>query len=107
MGYLDPLDRIKQIARAQRPLISRRQVIALVPVFGAIAYVASDTMTKKGLGRLLVDQAAYKMPVKLYRRLGMARLTAPRLPQVGAGRLEDRVSPHEAAPEAFPVHADD
>ena len=53
--------------------------IALLPAFGAIAYVASETMVKKGLGRLLVDQSAYKMPFGLYRRLGLARFTAPRL----------------------------
>ena len=53
-------------------------LLALVPAFGAIAYVVSDTMTKKGLGRLLVDQAAYKMPFSLYRRLHLAVLTAPK-----------------------------
>ncbi|MEE8442468.1 MAG: hypothetical protein V3S37_01855, partial [Dehalococcoidia bacterium] len=64
-----------------RPLeaIAVFMLIALVPAFGAIAYVASDTMTKKGLGRLLVDQAAYKMPFSLYRRLNLARITSPRL----------------------------
>ena len=82
-------------------------LLALVPAFGAVAYVVSDTITKKGLGRLLVDQAAYKMPFKLYRRLGLARLTAPRLPQAGPGRLEDSVAPNEAVLEAVPVHAYD
>ena len=82
-------------------------LLALLPVFGAIAYVASATMTKKGLGRLLVDQAAYKMPFKLYHRLGLARLTAPRRLQEGAGRLENSVSPYEAVLEAVPVGADD
>ena len=52
-------------------------LIALLPAFGAIAYVASGTMTRKGLGRLLVDQAAYKMPFGLYHRLGVGRITAP------------------------------
>ena len=82
-------------------------LIALVPAFGAIAYVASDTMTKKGLGRLLVDQAAYKMPFKLYRRLGLARHTAPRLPQPAATRSQGSVSSYQPVPGALPVHMDD
>jgi hypothetical protein len=54
-------------------------LIALLPGFGAIAYTASYTTMRKGLGRLLVDQAAYKMPFGLYRHLGLARITAPQL----------------------------
>ena len=82
-------------------------LIALVPVFGAIAYIASDTMTKKGIGRLMIDQAAYKMPFGLYRRLGMARITAPRLPQQAARRTADSACPQETFAEAVPAHACD
>ena len=62
-------------------------LLALVPVFGAIAYAVSGPMVKKhGPGRLLVDQAATKLPFGLYRRLGMARFTTPRPPQASATR---------------------
>ena len=75
-------------------------LIALLPAFGAIAYVASQTMVKKGLGRLLVDQAAYKMPFGLYRRLGLARFTAPRIAQPVASGSGKRSSSGGAVLEA-------
>ena len=75
-------------------------LIALLPAFGAIAYGASETMVKKGLGRLLVDQAAYKMPFGLYRRLGLARFTAPRLAQLAASGSGKGSSPGGAVLEA-------
>ena len=53
-------------------------LIALIPGFGAIAYVASGTMVKTGLGRILIDQSAYKLPFGLYRKLGLARFTLTR-----------------------------
>ena len=52
-------------------------LIALIPGFGAISYVASDTMVRTGLGRMLLDQTAHKLPFGLYRRLGLERVTAP------------------------------
>ena len=56
-------------------------LLALLPAVGAIAYAASDPVVKKGLGWLLIDQSASKLPVGLYRRLRLARITAPtRLP---------------------------
>ena len=70
-------------------------LIALVPVFGAVAYVASGTM-KSGLGRLLVDQAAYKMPFKLYRRLRVERITAPRPSRPAARQPAEGLSSYEA-----------
>ena len=51
-------------------------LLALVPAIGAIAYAGSEPMMK-GPGRLLLDQGAAKLPFQLYRRLGLARLTAP------------------------------
>ena len=53
-------------------------LVALIPGFGAVAYVASGTMVKAGLGRMLLDQSAYKLPFGLYEKLGLARLTRPR-----------------------------
>ena len=52
-------------------------LLALIPGFGAIAYVASDTMGKTGLGRLLLDQSAYNLPFGLYHKLGLGRFTLP------------------------------
>jgi hypothetical protein len=52
-------------------------LLALVPVVGAVAYAVSEPMLK-GPGWMLTDQAASKLPFKLYRRLGLARITMPR-----------------------------
>ena len=52
-------------------------LLGLVPGFGAIAYAVSEPMLK-GPGRMLVDESASRLPFKLYRRLGLARFTAPR-----------------------------
>ena len=54
-------------------------LLALVPALGAVSYAASDTITRKGLGRMLLDQAARKLPFRLYDRLGLARITIPQL----------------------------
>ena len=68
-------------------------LIALVPAVGAIAYVASNTAATRGLGRLLLDQAAYRMPFGLYRRLRLARITAPPIPLAKARQSDRAVSP--------------
>ncbi|MCH9040526.1 MAG: hypothetical protein IIC23_14225 [Chloroflexi bacterium] len=47
-------------------------LLSLVPGVGAISYVVSGIMIRNGLGRMLFDQAAYKLPFGLYRRLGLA-----------------------------------
>lgn len=52
-------------------------LLALVPAVGAMAYAVSDTMVKKGLGRMLLDQSAHKVPFRLYDRLRLGRITAP------------------------------
>jgi hypothetical protein len=51
-------------------------VLGLVPAVGAVAYAVSEPMLK-GPGRMLLDEASSKLPFKLYRRLGLYRLTAP------------------------------
>ena len=81
-------------------------LISLIPLVGAGAYLASGTLRRSGLTRLLIDQVAYKMPFKLYRRLGLARLTAARQEQVRAGLLEDGVASYKPVPEAVRVGAD-
>jgi hypothetical protein len=78
-------------------------LLALVPAFGAIAYVASDTMIRNGLGRMLLDQSAHKVPFGLYRRLGLARVTAPRFPQPATAGLGVGFSSHETVVDSVPV----
>ena len=53
-------------------------LISLIPGFGTIAYMASGTVRSTGLTRLLIDQIASKLPFRLYGRLGLSNLTAPR-----------------------------
>ena len=54
-------------------------LLGLIPGFGTIAYFASGTVRKSGIARMLTDQFAYKLPFKLYTRLHLARVTAPRM----------------------------
>jgi hypothetical protein len=51
-------------------------LFALIPAAGAVAYALSGPMVKGGLGRVLVDQSAHKIPFGLYHRLGLSRFTA-------------------------------
>ena len=64
-------------------------LISLVPLLGTVAYLASGTVRKSGVSRMFIDQSAYKLPFRLYSRLGLAHIAAPRLPK--------------AAPAATPV----
>ena len=57
-------------------------LLALLPLVGAVAYAASELMLK-GPGRMLIDQAASKLPFKLYGRLHLAHLAAPRQAKAG------------------------
>ena len=51
--------------------------IALVPAIGAVSYRASPPLRKRSIARLLLDQAASKMPFKLYTRTRLNRVLAP------------------------------
>ena len=62
-------------------------VISLIPGFGTIAYMASGTVRNTGLTRLLIDQMASKLPFRLYGRLGLSNLTAPRQEAARPGRI--------------------
>ena len=55
-------------------------VLALVPGFGAVAYMASRPLRRKLLVRLMLDQIALKLPFRLYDRLHLERRLAP-MPQ--------------------------
>ena len=53
-------------------------VIAIIPAFGAVAYLASRPLRRGRLVRVIFDQAALKLPFKLYTRLRFDRwLGAP------------------------------
>ncbi len=51
--------------------------IALVPAVGGAAYLASRPLRSKLLARLMLDQIAWKLPFKLYRRTRIGRWLAP------------------------------
>ena len=55
-------------------------VLALIPGFGAVAYLASRPLRRKLLVRLMADQIALKLPFRLYERLHLGRRLAP-MPQ--------------------------
>ena len=57
-------------------------LLSLIPGLGAVAYLASRPMRRKILVRLMLDQIAWKLPFKLYRRMHLARLLAPPAKQV-------------------------
>ena len=61
-------------------------MLSLVPGPGFVAYMASSVLRRSGLTRLLIDQSAHKLPFSLYQRLGLGRLTAPRIPRPKSDR---------------------
>jgi hypothetical protein len=78
-------------------------LLALVPAVGALAYGASDIMLKQGLGRMLIDHAAQKMPLRLYSRFHLARLIVPNRDNASvASALVHEERPHEDAGERVP-----
>ena len=52
--------------------------VSLLPAVGEIAYLTSQPLRQKPLGRVMVDQAASKLPLRLYERLNMGRWLAPK-----------------------------
>ena len=65
-------------------------LLSAVPRIGAAAYLASSTIRRSGLSRIMLDQFAYQMPFSLYRRLHLARLTGRRSALPETLRLEVR-----------------
>ena len=51
--------------------------IALIPGFGAGAYMAARPLRKRLLVRLMLDQLACKLPFRLYHRMRLGRMLAP------------------------------
>ena len=52
--------------------------LSVIPGFGGFAYLASRPLRRVVLIRLMLDQMGRKVPFKLYSRLGLQRLIAPR-----------------------------
>ena len=63
-----------QVSNIHTPLVMG---LALVPGLGGVAYLASAPLRSKLLARLMMDQAAWKMPFHLYRRTHISRWLAP------------------------------
>lgn len=70
----------RKLSNIHSPLV---MVLALIPGFGAAAYLAASPLRKKLLVQLMVDQIAWKLPFTLYRRLHLSRWLAP-----SPGRVE-------------------
>ena len=51
-------------------------VLALIPGLGGVAYLASRPLRNKLLVRLMLDQAAWKLPFRLHDRIHLGRLLA-------------------------------
>ena len=51
--------------------------LAIVPALGGVSYLASAPLRNKLLARLMLDQTAWKMAFKLYRRTHIGRWLAP------------------------------
>ena len=64
----------KKVANVHTPLV---MAVALVPALGGVAYLASPPLRKRNLARLLLDQAATKIPFKLYTRTRLNRIIVP------------------------------
>lgn len=67
-------EKATQIPNIHTPLVMG---LALVPALGGVAYLASAPLRSKLLARLMLDQVAWKLPFKLYRRTRIGRWLAP------------------------------
>ncbi len=63
-----------KVSNIHSPLV---MVVALVPLLGGIAYLASRPLRRKALIRLMLDQIAIKLPFRLYTRLNLGQRLAP------------------------------
>ena len=57
-------------------------LIALIPGFGAVAYLGARPLRQKLLIRLMLDQSAWKLPFRLYQRWHLGRWFAPKPSEV-------------------------
>ena len=64
----------QRVPNIHTPLV---MVLALVPAFGAVAYLAARPLRKKILVRLILDQVAGKLPFRVYERMRLSQWLAP------------------------------
>ena len=81
-----------QFIRVHNPVVV---VIAVIPGFGAFAYLASKPLRRVVLIRLMLDQTGRKVPFKLYSRMGFERLIAPRRQSLALSGPDDEGHHHE------------
>ena len=62
------------MSNIHKPLV---MFLSLLPGLGGVVYLASSPLRSKLLDRLMLDQVAWKLPFKLYRRTHIGRLLAP------------------------------
>ncbi len=72
-----------RVSNIHSPLV---MVLALIPLLGGVAYMASRPLRRKALIRLMLDQIAIKLPFRLYTRLELDKRLAPT-----PGDLQDKV----------------
>ena len=75
-----------QVPNIHTPLVIG---LALVPALGGVAYLASAPLRSKILARLMLDQAAWKLPFKLYQRTHIGRWLAPPVRQTELQAIGD------------------
>ncbi len=63
-----------KVSNIHSPLV---MVLALVPLLGGVAYMASRPLRRRALIRLMLDQIAIKLPFRLYTRLKLDKRFAP------------------------------
>jgi len=63
-----------RVSNIHSPLV---MVVALVPLLGGVAYMASRPLRRKALIRLMLDQIAIKLLFRLYTRLNLGKGLAP------------------------------
>jgi hypothetical protein len=64
-----------RVSNIHSPLV---MVLALVPLLGGVAYMASRPLRRKAMIRLMLDQIAIKLPFRLYTRLKLDKRLAPK-----------------------------
>jgi len=92
--HSDGSEQTGNLANIHTPLV---MVLALVPGFGGVAYLVSRPLRNKLLVRLVLDQVAWKLPFRLYHRMGIGRWLPPASQTAGL-QVRSSVPAETAAP---------